>query len=87
MTSVSDALRGSGLTSLGWSSMNSVSSALRGSGPALQGFIPTTSVDALYAEFSRWMGVEPLDYPNLLPNYAKFVGHSKGLGLENLMMG
>ena len=50
-------------------------------------FIPTTSVDALYAEFSRWMGVEPLDYPNLLPNYAKFVGHSQGLGLENLMMG
>jgi len=48
-------------------------------------FLPTTSVDALYAEFSRWMGVEPLDHPSLLPNYAKFVGESQGIGLEALL--
>ena len=50
-------------------------------------FLPTTSVDALYAEFSRWMGVEPLDHPSLLPNYAKFVGESQGIGLEALLSG
>jgi uncharacterized protein (DUF1501 family) len=48
-------------------------------------FIPSTSVDALYAELARWMGVSDADIATILPNWQAFIGSSQGEGLVGLL--
>ncbi len=41
-------------------------------------FIPTTSVDELYADIALWFGVSPNDLDYVLPNLSNFYSHSPG---------
>jgi uncharacterized protein (DUF1501 family) len=40
--------------------------------------IPTTSVDAYFAEMALWMGVNRTDLPVILPNLSRFFDASAG---------
>jgi len=50
-------------------------------------FLPSTAVDTLYAEISRWMGVDEALLPEVLPNWPNFVGSTQGSGLDGLLAG
>ncbi len=41
--------------------------------------IPTTSVDAYFAELALWLGVPPADLPLVLPNITRFYDPSSGV--------
>jgi uncharacterized protein (DUF1501 family) len=47
--------------------------------------IPTTSVDAYFAELALWMGVSPSNLPLVLPNFARFHDPLAGPPLGFLM--
>ena len=50
-------------------------------------FLPSTAVDTLYAEISRWMGVDEAQLPEVLPNWPNFVGSTQGSGLDGILVG
>ena len=49
--------------------------------------IPTTSVDAYFAELALWMGVSPSNLPLILPNLSRFHSPGDGPPLGFLMNG
>jgi uncharacterized protein (DUF1501 family) len=50
-------------------------------------YLPSTAVDAMYAELSRWMGVPPDALNTVLPNWRNFEGAAQGAGLTGMLAG
>jgi uncharacterized protein (DUF1501 family) len=50
-------------------------------------YLPSTAVDAMYAEVSRWMGVSPDAMNTVLPNWRNFEGSAQGTGLTGMLAG
>ncbi len=50
-------------------------------------YLPSTAVDAMYAELSRWMGVPPDALNTVLPNWRNFEGSAQGAGLTGMLAG
>ncbi|MDB2660889.1 DUF1501 domain-containing protein, partial [Luminiphilus sp.] len=50
-------------------------------------YLPSTAVDAMYAEVSRWMGVSPDALNTVLPNWRNFEGSAQGTGLTGMLAG
>ncbi|MEQ8485433.1 MAG: DUF1501 domain-containing protein [Pseudomonadales bacterium] len=49
-------------------------------------YIPTTSVDAFYADLALWLGVEPGDLERVLPNIRRFYAPESGTPPVGLMV-